>query len=102
MILRVEGGLHNHWASFGLTATKGSPLALNARVRLTAGDLVQLDEIRSGGSYISQNDLRLHFGLGSHDRMDKVEVFWPSGEKEVQTNLPADRYYTLREAQGVV
>ena len=102
MILRVEGGPHNHWASFGLTATKGSPLALNARVRVTAGDLVQLDEIRSGGSYLSQNDLRLHFGLGSHDRMDKVQVFWPSGEKEVLTNLPADRYYSLREGQGVV
>jgi hypothetical protein len=102
MILRVAGGPHNHWASFGLRATKGSPLALNARVRVTAGDLVQLDEIRSGGSYLSQNDLRLHFGLGSHDRMDKVEVFWPSGEKEMLTNLPANRYYTLREGQGVV
>jgi hypothetical protein len=48
MILRVEGGLHNHWASFGLTATKGSPLALNARVRLTAGDLVQLVRSAAG------------------------------------------------------
>jgi hypothetical protein len=49
----------------------------NARVRATAGDLVQLDEVLSGGSYLSQNDLRIHFGLGGHEIVDKVEVLWP-------------------------
>ncbi|MGB9415121.1 MAG: ASPIC/UnbV domain-containing protein, partial [Acidobacteriaceae bacterium] len=73
-----------------------------ARVKVTAADLVQEDEVRSGGSYLSQNDLRLHFGLGSHPRADKVEVTWPSGAKEVLTNLAADRFYVVQEGKGVV
>jgi enediyne biosynthesis protein E4 len=102
MILRPEGGAKNHWISFSLEGTKSNRLALNARVRVYAGNLVQLGEVRSGGSYLSQNDLRLHFGLGAHDRIDKAEIFWPSGAKETLTQLPADRFYTVREGQGVV
>ena len=63
MILRPQGGARNHWISFELEGTKGSPLALNARLRATAGDLVQQDEVSSGGSYLSQNDLNIHFSL---------------------------------------
>jgi hypothetical protein len=102
MILRPEGGPDNHWISFNLIGTKSNRLALNARVRVTAGDLIQEDEVRSGGSYLSQNDLRLHFGLGLHDHIDKAEVFWPSGSKEMLTPLLADRFYTVKEGQGVV
>ena len=102
MILRPEGGPQNHWISFQLEGVKSNRLALNARIRATAGDLVQLGEVVSGGSYLSQHDLRLHFGLGSHDRLDKAEVLWPNGTKEVLNNLAADRYYVVREGQGVV
>jgi len=101
MILRSEGGDPNHWASFQLRGVKSNRLALNARIRITAGDLVQTDEVRSGGSYISQSDLRLHFGLGKHDRVDLVEIFWPSGAKETLKQLPADRLYTITEGQGI-
>ena len=84
MILGPEGGPHNHWISFQLegagTGTKTNRLALNARIRATAGDLVQLGEVFSGGSYLSQHDLRLHFGLGSRERLDKAEVLWPDGK----------------------
>ncbi len=97
MILRTEGGPHNHWISLQLEAAKGSPLALNARLRATAGDLVQQDEVRSGGSYLSQSDLRIHFGLGNHEKLDKLEIFWPSGKVETLTNLAADHFYTLKE-----
>jgi len=97
MILRTEGGPRNHWISFQLEAAKGSPLALNARLRATAGDLVQQDEVRSGGSYLSQSDLRIHFGLGNHEKVDKLEIFWPSGKVETLTNLVADHFYTLKE-----
>ena len=100
MILRPEGGPLNHWVSISLQGTKSNRLALNARVRITAGDLVQMDEVRSGGSYLSQNDLRLHFGLGKHDRIDKLEIFWPSGATETLTQLAADRFYTITEGQG--
>jgi hypothetical protein len=102
VILRPEGGLRNHWIGFQLEAAKGDRLALNARVRVTAGELVQEDEIRSGGSYLSQNDLRLHFGLADHTKIDKLEIFWPSGKVETLHNLDADRSYRLREGEGIV
>jgi hypothetical protein len=102
MILRPEGGPPNHWVSFQLEGVTCNRLALNARVRLTAGDLVQLSEVRSGGSYLSQNDLRLHFGLGSHETVDRAEVLWPDGKTETLIHLAADRFYVVREGQGIV
>jgi enediyne biosynthesis protein E4 len=102
MILRTQGGERNHWINFELQSGKGNRLALNARIRLTAGDLVQEDEVRSGGSYLSQNDLRLHFGLGAHEKAEKVEIFWPSGKVETLAGLNADHFYIVREGDGVV
>jgi hypothetical protein len=102
MILRPEGGPQNHWISFQLEGVKSNRLALNARVRATAGDLVQLGEVLSGGSYLSQSDLRVHFGLGEHQRVDKADVLWPDGKVETLTNLVADRFYYVREGAGVV
>ena len=102
MILRADADAQNYWIGLELRGTKGNLLALNARVRVTAADLVQQDEVRSGGSYLSQNDLRLHFGLGKHPRAEKVEVTWPSGAKETLTNLAADRFYVVQEGKGVV
>jgi hypothetical protein len=101
-ILRAEGGPPNHWISLQLEGVKSNRLALNARVRLYAGKLVQLGEVQSSGSYLSQNDLRLHFGLGSMGRVDKAEIQWPDGKEEVLTNLAADRFYKIREGAGVV
>jgi enediyne biosynthesis protein E4 len=102
IILRNQSENRNHWVSFELGGTASNRLALNARVKAVAGDLVQLDEVRSGGSYLSQNDLRIHFGLGTHERLDRVEILWPSGRKEVLNNLMADRYYSVKEGQAVV
>jgi len=102
MILRPESGPPNHWISFQLEGVKSNRLALNARVRATAGDLTQLGEVVSGGSYLSQHDLRIHFGLGEHTRLDRVEILWPNGKKEILTNLAADRFYVVREGEGVV
>ena len=101
MILRPEGGAKNHWVSFQLESEKSNRLALNARIRATAADLVQLGEVISGGSYLSQHDLRVHFGLGSHERVDKAEITWPDGKVETVTNLAADRFYTVREGAGI-
>jgi len=102
MILRPEGGPPNHWISFQLQGSKGNRLALNARVRATSGDLTQLGEVISGGSYLSQHDLRIHFGLGNHPSLDRAEILWPDGKKELLTNLAADRFYAVREGAGVV
>jgi len=102
MILRPAGGPPNHWISFQLQGVKCNRLALNARVRAAAGDLVQTGEVMSGGSYLSQHDLRIHFGLGSHPKVDQVEIQWPGGKREVLTNLAADQFYVVREGEGVV
>jgi enediyne biosynthesis protein E4 len=102
MILRPEGGAKNHWISFQLEGVKCNRLALNARVQAIAGDLVQLGEVISGGSYLSQNDLRIHFGLGGHNHVDKARVMWPDGQVETLTNLAADRFYLVKEGSGVV
>jgi enediyne biosynthesis protein E4 len=102
MILRPEGDPGNHWISFQLEGVGCNRLALNARVRVTSGELVQLGELISGGSYLSQNDLRLHFGLGSHESIDQAEILWPDGKQEMLAHLPADRFYVVREGQGIV
>jgi hypothetical protein len=102
MILQTQGGPRNHWVSFELEGAKGNRLALNARIRATAGDLVQLDQVQSGGSYLSQSDLRIHFGLGGHEKVDKLEVFWPSGKVETLTNVAADHFYILKEGEGIL
>ena len=102
VILRPQGGPRNHWINFEFAGTKSNKQALNTRARVVAGDLVQTDEVRSSGSYLSQHDLRLHFGLAQHGQADKVEIRWPSGAAETLTNLEADRFYCVKEGAGVV
>jgi hypothetical protein len=102
MILRPEGGPPNHWISFQLEGVKSNRLGLNARVQATAGRLVQLGEVNSGGSYLSQNDLRIHFGLGEHEFLDSAKIFWPDGKVETLTHLAADHFYSVREGVGVI
>jgi hypothetical protein len=101
MILKTKGNT-NHWISLELQGVQSNRLALNACVKVSAGDTVQMDEVRSGGSYLSQHDLRLHFGLGSSNRADRVEILWPSGKTEILTNLAADHFYSVQEGKGVV
>jgi len=102
MVLRPRSADRNHWISFQLEGVKCNRLALNARVRATAGKLIQLGEVASGGSYLSQHDLRIHFGLGDHTRVDRAEVLWPDGATELLTNLAADRFYVVHEGAGVI
>ena len=96
-LLKMAGRPHGNWVLLSLVGTKSNRSAIGAKVRVTAGGMVQTDEVRSGGSYASQSDLRLHFGLGSAGRIDKVEIFWPSGLHEVRTNLAVNRIHTLTE-----
>ncbi len=79
MILRNHGVPGSHWVSFELDGTKSNRVALNARIRIVAGGMTQTSEIHSGGSYLSQNDLRVHFGLGTATKIDTIEIHWPSG-----------------------
>jgi hypothetical protein len=102
MVLRNRGIPGRHWVSFELNGTRSNRLALNARITIVAGGMTQTDEVHSGGSYLSQNDLRIHFGLSNTTRIDKVEIHWPSGRNETLTNLAVDQQYTVIETQGVV
>ena len=97
MILEAKSNPANHWVSFELEGSPNNRLALNARVRVSTGKVQQLGEVRSGGSYLSQSDLRLHFGLGSASRIDKVEVLWPNGGTQVFENIAADRFYRIKQ-----
>ncbi|HVO64805.1 MAG TPA: CRTAC1 family protein [Terriglobales bacterium] len=91
----------NHRVTFRLLGVKSNRLAIGARVTVHSRKLAQMDEVRAGGSYISQNDLRLHFGLGDSDTMSEVTVQWPSGQTEVLKNLAADFIYTIVEGRGI-
>src|SRR6266852_6708729 len=91
----------NHRILFRLIGTKSNRAAIGARVTVTSRSFKQMNEVRSGASYLSQNDLRLHFGLGSDDLMTSVEVLWPSGKTEILHDLPADFIYVIAEEQGV-
>jgi hypothetical protein len=102
MLLRNRGIPGRHWVSFELAGTKSNRLALNGRISIVAGGMTQTDEIHSGGSYLSQNDLRLHFGLGASDKIQSVAIHWPSGKVETLNNLAVDKYYSVLEGQGIV
>jgi hypothetical protein len=96
MILEARPDPAHHWVSFELEGS-GDRLALNARVYVTADGFTQMDEVRSGGSYLSQSDLRLHFGLGDAAKVDKVEVRWPDGSRQAFEGVAADRFYRLKQ-----
>jgi len=71
--------------------------AIGAKLRVFAGDLVQVKEVRSAYSYCSANDLRAHFGLGQHARIDSVEIVWPSGERDLIEGVTANRLLVVHE-----
>jgi hypothetical protein len=102
MVLKNHGLEGRHWVSFELGGTKSNRLAIGARVKVVAGGMTQTDEIHSGGSYLSQHDLRVHFGLGSATKIDTVEIYWPSGVTDTLKDLAVDRFYAVQEGKGLV
>ena len=91
----------NHRVLFRLIGKKSNRAAIGARITVTAGNLKSLDEVKGGSSYLSQNDLRLHFGLGGAAKIETVEVRWPNGNTELLRDLPADAIYTIVEGEGI-
>ena len=77
-------------------------MAIGARLKLVAGGMTQTEEIHSGGSYLSQSDQRVHFGLGSATKIDSLEIRWPSGKVETLKNMESDKFYNVLEGQGIV
>jgi len=99
-LYRLESKNAHHWLLVKLVGTRSNRSAIGARLRCVIGRSVLLEEVRGGGSYISQNDLRVHFGLGDAARVDRLEVRWPSGLEERFTDLAVDRIHTLVEGTG--
>jgi hypothetical protein len=81
--------------------TRSNRDGIGTKVRVLAGGLTQSDEVRSGGSYLSSSDLRLHFGLGAATKIDRIELTWPSGEKTSLENVPANQMLTITEGKGI-
>ena len=101
-LLRNDGGNKNHSLMIKTIGTKSNRSGLGARIRVVSGGKEQIDEVRSGASYISQNDLRVHFGLGQATKADLVEIKWPSGRIDTLENVEADQVIYVEEGKGVV
>jgi hypothetical protein len=86
-----------HWVLLKLVGRRSNRSAIGARVRLITAGHAQSGEVRSGGSYLSQNDFRLHFGLGAAAKIDRIEIAWPGGTHQVLLNQNRDRVLTIRE-----
>jgi hypothetical protein len=103
VLLRNVNPDHNHWVELKLIGGPKSPRdAVGTTVYLTAGGIRQRGDVLSGGSYLSSNDLRVHFGLGDATAVDGVEIRWPSGQRE-KIKLPGvDRILTVEEGKGII
>ena len=91
----------NRWITIALEGTKSNRSAIGAKVTIEAGGRRQVAEVRSGGSYLSHNDRRVHFGLGDATTVERVSIRWPLGAIEDAKQLAADRFYTAREGAGI-
>jgi hypothetical protein len=101
-VLRNDGGNANNSILIRTIGEKSNRDGIAAKVKVIAGDLTQIDEVRSGGSYISQNDMRLHFGLEKRTKIDLIEIRWPSGVVDKITNASVNKILTVREGKGLV
>jgi len=101
-LFRNDGGNANSSILIRTIGVRSNRDGIGARVKVVVGGVTLVDEVRSGGSYISQNDLRLHFGLEQRTKIDLVEVHWPSGVIDKVSNLAANKIITVKEGKGLV
>jgi len=105
-LLRCDSASGNNWIKVKLIGTKSNRSGIGARVSCTATfpdeskPHRQIDEVRSGGGYFSQSDLRIHFGLGKAQKVDVLDIHWPSGQVDTLKDLPANQLVTVREGAG--
>lgn len=101
VILRNEG-TPNHWLEIFLIGTKSNRDGIGAVLKLTSGGVVQVDQSKGGTSYMSASDPRIHFGLGKRNKIDSLQITWPSGQIDKLTNVPIDTIVTVKEGAGIV
>jgi len=108
-LLRCDSTLNRNWIKIKLVGVKSNRTGIGTRVIVTAQNqpgapkaLVQMDELRSGGSYFSQNDLRMHFGLDQAKKVDSVEIRWLSGQVDQLKNLDVNQLYVIQEGGKIL
>ena len=107
--MRCDSTLNRNWIKIKLVGVKSNRTGIGSRVIVTAQTvpgapkpLVQMDELRSGGSYFSQNDMRMHFGLDQAKKVNVVEIRWPSGQVDQLMNLDANQLYVIQEGGKIL
>jgi hypothetical protein len=108
-LLRCDSTLNRNWIKIKLVGVKSNRTGIGTRVLVTAKTvpgatkpLVQMDELRSGGSYFSQNDMRMHFGLEQATKVEMVEIRWLSGQIDQLKNLEVNRLYVIQEGGKIL
>jgi hypothetical protein len=102
VLLRTDSAANNNWISIKLIGVRSNRNGVGARIKLVADGRAQIDEVRSGGSYYSQNDLRVHFGLGRAAKTQTIEVQWPSGVVDVLNDVTAGQVVFIKEGAGQI
>jgi hypothetical protein len=107
-LLRCDSSTQNNWLKVRTIGTKSNRSGIGARLRCVtqpadeAKPHQQIDEVRSGGSYISQNDLRVHFGIGKAEKVDVLEIHWPSGQVDTLKDIKTNQLIFVKEGTGIV
>jgi enediyne biosynthesis protein E4 len=107
-LVRCDSKLKNNWIKVRTIGVKSNRSGIGARIKCVTREPgatkphQQIDEVRSGGSYFSQNDLRIHFGLGAATQVDLLEIRWPSGQVDTLEKIPVNQLIYVREGQGIV
>jgi hypothetical protein len=101
-LLRNDGGNNNHWLGVTLKGKNGPASAIGAKVTVTAGGKKQVFVNQWTTSYLSNNDPRLHIGLGQQKNIDQLEISWSDDRKEIYKNITCDRYITILQGTGII
>ena len=101
-LIRCDVGSANHWLKVKLVGTASNRTAIGARVYVRSGRLLQVQEVHSQDSYLSVNDLRLHFGLGRATQVDSLRVEWPNTGSETLSGVGSDQLIYVKEGAGIV
>ncbi len=101
ILLRNDGGNRKQWLAVDLKGVRSNRQAIGAKLRLVAGNSVQLRQVGAQGSYLSQNSLIEHFGLGDYSQADTLEILWPGGTRQVLLNIPANQTIHIKEGERV-
>jgi hypothetical protein len=102
VLLRNDGGNNNNWLGVILKGKNGQASEIGAKVTITAGGKKQVRINQWATGYLTNNDPRIHFGLGQEKQIDLLEIKWSDGQKETYKNIDSDRYITILEGKGIV